>query len=243
MQDHFEAEKAENIRKLGEREDLTELSTRWMTEVSRQNYSYHFTWMGRPIIQFPQDIVAMQELIWDLKPDLIIETGIARGGSVICYASILELIGEDGLVLGIDIDIREHNREAIEKHPMFSRIRLLEGSSLDPGIVEQARALAEKAETVLVALDSNHTHAHVLEELELYSPFVTEGSHLVVFDTVIEDFPEDFFPDRPWGRGDNPMTAVRAFLEGNSRFEIDAAMDAKLQVTAARSGYLRCVGD
>ena len=241
MKDDFEAEKTEFIRKLGEREDITELSSRWVTEVSRYRYSYNFTWMGRPIIQFPQDMVAMQEIIWAVKPDLIIETGVARGGSVLYYASLLELIGGDGKVLGIDVDIRAHNRAAIESHPMFHRLELYEGSSIDSATVEHAAAQAEQAGTVLVALDSNHTHDHVLRELELYSPFVTKGSYLVVFDTVIEEMPADFYPDRPWGRGDNAKTAVDAFLADNEAFEVDRVMDDKLQITVARSGYLRRV--
>lgn len=239
----FEAEKVRSIRRLGERSDVAELTNRWMTEVSRDRYSYHFEWMGRPIIQFPQDMIAMQEIIWRVRPDLIIETGVARGGSVIYYASLLELIGGDGLVLGIDVDIRPHNRKAIESHPMAGRIRLVEGSSVDPDIAAEAAALAKQAHTVLVALDSNHTHEHVLRELELYSPLVSRDSYLVVFDTVIEEMPEDFYPDRPWGRGNNAKTAVDAFLAGNDTFEIDAAIDHKLQITVARSGYLRRVRD
>lgn len=239
----FEAEKVRSIRRLGERSDVAELTNRWMTEVSRDRYSYHFEWMGRPIIQFPQDMIAMQEIIWRVRPDLIIETGVARGGSVIYYASLLELIGGDGLVLGIDVDIRPHNRKAIESHPMAGRIRLVEGSSVDPDIAAEAAALAKQARTVLVALDSNHTHEHVLRELELYSPLVSRDSYLVVFDTVIEEMPEDFYPDRPWGRGNNAKTAVDAFLAGNDTFEIDAAIDHKLQITVARSGYLRRVRD
>lgn len=240
-EDDFESEKRASIRRLGERKDVSELTNRWMTEVSRDRYSYHFTWMGRPIIQFPQDMVAMQEIIWEVKPDLIIETGVARGGSVIYYASLLELIGGDGIVLGIDVDIRSHNRAAIEAHKTFDRIRLVEGSSLDPAVVDQARAMAAEARTVLVCLDSNHTHAHVLEELELYSPLVSKGSYMVVFDTVIEEMPEDFYPDRPWGRGDNAKTAVLEFLAKNDGFEIDESIENKLQITVARSGYLRRV--
>lgn len=241
--EEFEAQKRESIRRLGERRDVAELTNRWMTEVSRDRYSYHFTWMGRPIIQFPQDIVAMQEIVWAVRPDLVIETGVARGGSVVYYASLLELIGGEGLVVGIDVDIRPHNRAAIESHPMSRRIRLIEGSSVDPAIAAEAAALAERARTVLVALDSNHTHEHVLRELELYAPLVSKGSYLVVFDTVIEEMPEDFYPDRPWGRGNNAKTAVTAFLGENDAFEIDETFDQKLQITVARGGYLRRVRD
>ncbi|MND95198.1 Rhamnosyl O-methyltransferase precursor [compost metagenome] len=181
----------------------------------------------------------MQELIWQIKPDLIIECGIAHGGSIIYYASLLELQGH-GEVLGIDRDIRAHNREAIESHPMSKRIQMIEGSSVDPAVVEQVRTQAA-GKTVIVVLDSNHTHQHVLEELRLYSPLVSLGSYCVVMDTVVEDMPADFFPDRPWGQGDNPKTAVWAYLEENSDFEIDYHMQNKLLVTVAPDGYLRRV--
>ena len=241
MTDDFEELKAENIRGLGESDDVAELTNRWMTEVTHHRYSYHFTWMGLPIIQFPQDIVAMQELIWAVRPDLVIETGVARGGSIVYYASLLELIGADGVVLGIDIDIRRPNRLAIENHPMSRRIRLIEGSSIADDVVEQAAAMAADASTVLVVLDSNHTHEHVLRELELYAPLVTTGSYVVVFDTIVEDFPDDMYPDRPWGRGDNPKTAVHEFLRRSDEFEIDRTIENKLQITVAPNGYLRRV--
>ncbi len=243
MSDIFEQQKRDNIKKLGQDTQLITQSTKWIADASAHKYSYHFTWMGRPIIQFPQDIIAMQEIIWSVKPDLIIETGIARGGSLIFYASMLELLGEDRQVLGIDIDVREHNRIEIEKHPMYKRITMLEGSSVDLEIVKQVRELAAGKQRVLVVLDALHTHEHVLRELKLYSPLVTKGSYLVVFDTVIEDMPDDFFPDRPWGPGNNPKTAVHEFLKTNDRFEIDEAIHNKLLITVAPDGYLRCVKD
>lgn len=202
-------------------------------------YSYNFSWLGRPIIQYPQDMIAMQEIIWDVKPDIIIETGIAHGGSLIYYASLLELIGH-GEVLGIDIEIRSHNRAAIEAHPMFKRIRLLEGSSTAPDIVEQVKKAA-KDKRALVVLDSNHTHEHVLAELEVYAPLVSVDSYCVVMDTVVEDMPENFFPDRPWGKGNNPKTAVWEFLKTHPEFEIDKSIEHKLLITAAPNGYLRRV--
>ncbi len=241
MKDDFDDLKAENIRLLGERADVAKLTNQWMTEVTRNRYSYHFTWLGVPIIQFPQDMIAMQEIIWAVRPDLIIETGVARGGSVIYYASLLELIGGEGLVLGIDVDIRPPNRAAIEGHSMAKRIRLVEGSSVAGEVVAEARALADQAERVLVVLDSNHTHEHVLRELQLYSPLVTRGSYLVAFDTIIEDLPEDFYPDRPWGKGNNAKTAVLEFLDGNAEFEVDRTIEHKLQITVAPNGYLRRV--
>jgi cephalosporin hydroxylase len=195
--------------------------------------------MGRPIIQYPQDMIAMQEILWDVRPDLIIETGIAHGGSLVYYASLCQLMGH-GEVLGIDIDIRPHNRAAIESHPMAGRIRMLEGSSIDAGMVERVREAA-RGKRVLVVLDSNHTHAHVLAELEAYAPLVSVGSYCVVFDTVVEDMPSDAFPDRPWGVGDNPKTAVHAFLARDDRFEIDRDIEAKIQITVAPDGYLKRV--
>ncbi|MBS4095615.1 MAG: cephalosporin hydroxylase family protein [Sulfuricella sp.] len=221
---------------------LADLTQQWFVASTKHEYSYHFTWLGRPIIQFPQDIIALQEIIWRVKPDLVIETGIARGGSLIFNASMLELIGGEGIVLGIDIDIRAHNRVEIEKHPLSKRIRMIEGSSIDGEVVKQIRAYAQGKERVLVILDSNHTHQHVLKELELYSPMVTKDSYLVVFDTVIEDMPEDAYPDRPWGKGNNPKTAVWEFLKKNDRFQIDREMETKLLITVAPDGYLKCVG-
>jgi cephalosporin hydroxylase len=207
-----------------------------------QKYTYNFTWMGRPIIQYPQDILAVQEIIWQIKPDLVIETGIAHGGSLIFYASMLELIG-GGQVLGIDVDIRQHNRVEIEQHPMFKRITMIEGSSIDSEIVKQVYGFAKDKSKILVVLDSNHTHDHVLKELEIYSSLVTKDSYLVVFDTVVEDLPEDFFQNRPWGKGNNPKTAVKEFLRSSDRFEVDKNLESKLLITVAPDGYLKCIKD
>lgn len=235
----FEAECKAEIDAQGQNETLKGLARDFFNESARHKYSYHFSWMGRPIIQLPQDMMAMQELIWNIKPDLVIECGIAHGGSIIYYASLLELQGH-GEVLGIDRDIRPHNRLAIESHPMFKRIRMIEGSSVDLAVVEQVRALAAGKKVILV-LDSNHTHEHVLEELRLYAPLVSLGSYCVVMDTVVEDMPADAFPDRPWGPGDNPKTAVWAYLEENGDFEIDRQMNDKLLISVAPDGYLRRV--
>jgi len=219
-------------------------------------YCYNFEWLSRPIIQFPQDIVAMQELIWQIKPDLIIETGIAHGGSLIMSASMLAMIDyceavEAGgtldpqatkrRVLGLDIDIRAHNRAAIEAHPMSHRIDMIEGSSIAPEIVEQVKAVAANYERVLVVLDSNHTHEHVLAELEAYAPLTSKGSYCVVFDTIIEDLPEDSFPDRSWGKGDNPKTAAWEYLKNHPEFEIDKSIENKVLITVAPDGYLKRV--
>lgn len=236
----FKIERQNRIESQGQNEKLLE-ATKVFTEATiRSGYSYNFTWMGRPIIQYPQDMIAMQEIIWEIKPDCIVETGIAHGGSLIYYASILELIGK-GEVLGIDIDIREHNRVEIEKHPMSKRIKMLEGSSISDGIIDQVRSFVADKKTVMVSLDSNHTHAHVLRELELYSPFVTMNSYLVAFDTVVEDLPNDLFSDRPWTVGDNPKTAVFDFLKQNDSFVIDRSIDSKILVSVAPSGYLKRV--
>ena len=241
--EQFREERKKDANKMAEDQRMRDLGLLFMKDTAKYKYSYNFTWLGCPIIQLPQDIIAMQEIIWQVQPDLIIETGIAHGGSLIFYASMLELIGGDGCVLGIDIDIRPHNREEIEKHRMFKRITMRQGSSVDQELVTRVYEFAKSRKKVLVALDSNHTYDHVLRELELYSPLVTKGSYLVVFDTLIEDMPEDFFPDKPWGRGNNPKTAVHEFLRTNKRFVIDKEIESKLLITVAPDGYLKCVGD
>src|SRR5665647_1701899 len=247
---------ASNIKQLGADANLWESSVTWIRDTAKHNYSYNFSWQGRPIIQYPQDIVAMQELIWSIKPDLIIETGIAHGGSLIFSASMLALLDMcDAIetsekldpkisrrkVLGIDIDIRAHNRHAIETHPMASRIQMIQGSSIAPEIIEQVRAVAANYKRVLVFLDSNHTHAHVLAELQVYAPLASKGSYCVAFDTVIEDMPKEMFPDRPWGPGNNPKTAVWEYLRTHPEFEIDKSIQHKLLITVAPDGYLHRV--
>jgi len=242
--EEFKAQVAGNIERLGEDKDVQELSRTWSRETNRNGYTYNFTWLGRPIIQYPQDILAMQELIWQVQPDLIIEMGIAHGGSLVFFASMLELNAAcggpvDAAVLGVDIDIRDHNRNAIEEHPMARRISMIEGSSIDPGIVEQVKAEARGKKKILVCLDSNHTHDHVLAELEAYAPLTSIGSYCVVFDTLIEDMPADMFEDRPWGHGDNPKTAVWEYLKTHPEFEIDKSVDYKLLISVAPDGYLK----
>jgi len=207
-------------------------------------YSYNFSWLGRPIIQYPQDIIAMQELIWSVQPQLIIETGIAHGGSLIFSASMLELNAacggpSDAQVLGLDIDIRAHNYDAIKAHPMSKRISMLQGSSIAPEIIDQVKARAAGAERVLVSLDSNHTHDHVLAELEAYAPLTSVGSYCIVFDTIVEDMPGSMFPDRPWGPGNNPKTAAREYLSHHPEFEIDQSINHKLLISVAPDGYLK----
>ncbi len=256
-----------NIDELKRDGDLKVQSNAWLLQTLPHHYSYNFRWMGRPVIQYPQDMVALQEIIWTVRPDLIIETGIAHGGSLLLSASLLALLDycdavEAGQildprapgrrrVLGIDIDIRAHNRTAIEAHPMSHRIEMLQGSSIAPEIVAEVHEAARRHERVLVILDSNHTHDHVLAELEAYAPLTTAGSYCIVFDTVIEDLPERVFLDRPWGKGDNPKTAVWEYLrrlreEGREAangeplvFEIDKVIESKLLITVAPDGYLR----
>lgn len=236
----FNKEKDANIASLGEDKDLRKTAVKFMMDSVPHKYTYNFTWLGRPIIQFPQDMIALQEIIWNVKPDLIIETGIAHGGSLIFSASMLELIGGQGKVLGIDIDIRAHNKKEIENHPMAKRITMIQGSSIDPSVVDQVKQFARGHNKIVVILDSNHTHEHVFEELKAYAPLVTAGSYLVVFDTSIEDLPDGFdWGERPWGKGNNPKTAVWEFLKTNDNFVIDKAVDNKLLITVAPDGYLK----
>lgn len=235
----FARERHNNIEAMGNDQDIQRRGIDFVERSGRHRYCYNFDWMGLPVIQFPQDLIALQEIIWRIRPDLIIETGIARGGSLVFYASMLELIGGEGRVLGIDHDIRPHNRSAIESHPHARRVILREGSSLADDVIADATAMAERVRTVMVILDSDHTHSHVLEELRHYASLVTINSYLVVLDTVIDDMPPGYFIDRPWGPGNNPRTAVQAFLAETNEFEIDADYDNKLLVTSAPGGYLR----
>jgi cephalosporin hydroxylase len=237
----FQLECRANAARMSQDTTLLELSQGWIEATSEHKYSYNFRWLGLPIIQLPQDVLMLQELIWGVRPDLIIETGVARGGGTIFYASMLELIGGTGRVMAIDVDIRPHNRSALEEHPLFHRIELVEGSSVDAEVTDRAAHAAQAAERVMVVLDSNHTHEHVLAELRGYGPLVTRDSYLVVFDTVIEKLPEETFRDQPWGRGDNAATAVRQYLSEQDRFEVDSEIDARLLISHAPGGYLRCV--
>ena len=238
--EQFNEEKKQSIIKQSQDSEAKSLTRGWFNKMNEHKYSYNFTWMGRPIIAYPQDMVAMQEIIWDIKPDLIIEAGIAHGGSLIYYASLLELIGGEGIVIGMDIDIRKHNRELIESHPMMKRIKMIEGDSTSEMVAEQVYEIAGKKNKILVCLDSNHTHDHVLKELNLYAKLVSVGSYCVVFDTVIEDLPNDFeWKERNWGVGNNPKTAVFEFLKNNDDFQIDKSIDNKILISVAPDGYLK----
>jgi cephalosporin hydroxylase len=250
----FDSETSKEIASMNSNLEFKQSSYDWMAEANSLKYSYHFSWLGRPVIQYPQDIVAIQELIWKVKPDLIIETGIAHGGSLILSASILTMIeyqeavangthldpnNPSRRVLAVDIDIREHNKVEILRSAFASRIEMLEGSSTDPSIVQEIKVRAEQAKVVMVVLDSNHTEAHVYEELKAYADLVTIDSYCVVMDTIVEYLPNDSYPDRPWDKGDNPATAVNRFLSENNSFVVDSDVDAKLGITVAPGGYLR----
>ncbi|MCE9550573.1 MAG: cephalosporin hydroxylase family protein [Betaproteobacteria bacterium] len=250
----FSEEVLTRITNNGKNPNLGSVSREFTLESIKSQYAYNFSWLGRPIIQYPQDIVAMQELIWQTRPDFIIETGIAHGGSLIMSASMLALLDycdavQNGQMLdpskprrkllGIDIDIRSHNRSAIEAHPMANRIEMIQGSSIAADVIAQVHERAKGHSRILVCLDSNHTHEHVLAELEAYAPLATQGSYCVVFDTIIEDMPAGSFPDRPWDKGDNPKTAVWAYLKSHPEFEIDKQIDNKLMISVAPDGFLK----
>jgi len=219
---------------------LKKRAMNFIKESNKYKYTYHFSWLGRPIIQVPQDIIAIQEIIWKVKPELILETGIAHGGSLIFSSSMLELIGK-GKVVGIDIDIRHHNRIAIQKHSLYKRIIMIQGSSIEKNTISKVKKFTKGKKKIIVILDSSHTHNHVLKELQLYSPFVKKGSYLIVLDTAIEDMPKNSFKNRPWDKKNNPKTAVREFLKTNNRFEIDKEYDDKLLITSAPEGFLKCI--
>jgi cephalosporin hydroxylase len=250
----FKREVSARIAENADDKVLRDAASNFMLASTKPKYSYNFEWLGRPIIQYPQDIVAMQELIWQVKPDLVIETGIAHGGSLVFSASMLALLDlcdavdssqtmdpgkSKRKVLGVDIDIRSYNRLAIGAHPMASRIEMIQGSSIDPKTIARVHSIAVGYSRILVCLDSNHTHDHVLAELEAYASLASVGSYCVVFDTIVEDLPKDMYPDRPWGPGNNPRTAVHEFLRTNKDFSIDEAIHNKLLITVAQDGYLK----
>lgn len=237
----YRAEKMSRIGAFGSDEEFRALSSQFRSMALERKYMNNFSWLGRPLIQLPMDAMAMQEIIWAVKPDLVIETGIAHGGSLMLSASLLQMIGQ-GEVLGVDIEIRQHNREAIESHPLAQRIKLIEGSSIDPAVVAQVHAAAAGKKKVLVCLDSNHTHAHVLAELEAYAGLVSVDSYCVVFDTFVEDMPDDYvWTDRPWGKGNNPKTAIWEWIKTHPEFEIDRSVEDRILVTSAPDGFLRRV--
>ena len=210
--------------------------------LDQYDYSYLWTWMGIPIIQLPADIMATQEVIWKTKPDIIIETGVARGGSVLFMASILEMMG-NGQVIGVDIDIRKHNRESIEAHPMSKRVTLIEGGSVDDSILKQVRANIPDGARVMVVLDSDHSRDHVLEECRAYGPMVTKDCYMVVADTLVGHLDEKEAPQnrsQVWYKGNDPLTALQEYMLESDRFEIDLEINGKLVLSSSPGGYLRC---
>ena len=252
-EEQFAKERLQRLEEYSTDAQLKSLSHDWVFHSMKQKYLYNFDWLGRPIIQYPEDMVAIQELIWKVKPTLVIETGIAHGGSLILSASMLSMLDyceaaeagktinpgrSDRRVVGIDIDIRSHNRSAIEAHPLSELISMVEGSSIDPQVIDEVHRLAMGHETVMVFMDSNHTHEHVLGELNAYAHLVSKGSYCVVFDTFVEDMPPKYFSDRPWDKGDSPKTAVREYLQTHSEFVVDKSVDNKLLISVAPDGYL-----
>ena len=230
----------DDINKMKNDKKLKTMSLKWMIKADQYKYTYNFTWMGVPIIKFPSDIIIQQELMWKIKPDLIIETGIAHGGSILFSSSMMDIVGTNGEVVAIDIDIREHNKKIIKKHRMYKNITMYEGSSVDKKIVNKVKKHLQNKKCVLVILDSNHSHNHVLEELRIYSKFVTKGSYIILPDTFIEFFPKGYFSkNRPWDVGNNPYTAMRSFLKENRDFEIDKDLSNKGLITETIDGYLR----
>jgi len=252
-EEQFAQERLQRLDEYSKDARLKSLAHDWVFHSMQQKYLYNFDWLGRPIIQYPEDMVAIQELIWKVKPTLVIETGIAHGGSLMLSASMLAMLDyceavEAGTsleprktrrkVVGIDIDIRSHNRSAIEAHPLSGLISMVEGSSVNQNVIDEVHQLAAGHETVMVFMDSNHTHEHVLAELNAYAQLVTKGSYCVVFDTFVEDMPPKYFPDRPWDKGDSPKTAVREYLKSHTEFEVDKTIDSKLLISVAPDGYL-----
>lgn len=240
----FEQDIKDRIRAYPDDLELQDTLKKALQVMTKTKYAYNFYWLGRPIIQGPPDLQAYQEIIWNFKPDLIIETGIARGGSLIFFASmiaLLEYCGEidKGDVLGIDVDIREHNKQAILAHPLNKKITMYEGSSIDNQIIEKVKKFAKNKKRILLFLDSNHTHDHVLEELRAYAPLVSVGGYCVVCDTGIEDIKTDFSGERPWGQGNSPKSALVEYLKENDSFEIENYYDRKIMITCATDGFLK----
>jgi len=252
----FAQERSEQIAGYSRDNVFIDQSQAWLEASMRRRYVYNYDWLGRPIIQYPQDMVAIQELVWSTRPDLIIETGIAHGGSLVLSASLLAMLDycdavvagttlapkeSKRKVLGLDIDIRSHNRQAIETHPLAHMIDMIQGSSISPEVIANVQEYSIGYQRIMICLDSNHTHEHVLAELNAYAPLTTPGCYCVVFDTFVEDMPADLFPNRPWKTGDNPKTAVSEYLKTHSEFEIDKSIDHKLLISVAPEGYLKRV--
>lgn len=235
----FIAERDERIKSFASDKEFIEISKQWRSMALERKYMNSFSWLGRPLIQFPGDVMAIQELIAAIRPTVVIETGVAHGGSLILSASMLKLNDISGRVIGVDVDVRPHNREAIQNHRLSDLITVYEGSSVDSMIVRKVKSQISPTDIVMVFLDSNHTHDHVMQELNSYSNLVSVGSYLVVFDTHVEDMPESYvWKDRPWGKGNNPKTAVHEWIKDNDNFEIDHDIENKIMLTSAPDGFL-----
>lgn len=233
------AERDARVVDLSNDEEFKSISNQWRQMALERKYMNNFSWLGRPIIQLPGDIMAVQELISSIKPTVVVETGIAHGGSLLLSASVLHLNKIEGKVIGVDIDIRPHNYNAIRESSFFGMIELIEGSSIDEQVFSKINDLITDEDKVMVFLDSNHTHDHVMQELDLYSRLVSIGSYMVVFDTHVEDMPDDYvWEDRPWGKGNNPKTAVHEWIVSNTNFEIDNDIEHKVMLTSAPDGFL-----
>jgi cephalosporin hydroxylase len=222
---------------------MTQAVKTFLGKTFTYGYYRNFKWLGRPIIQYPQDIIALQELIWDYRPTLVLETGVAHGGALIFYASILELIGGRGDVVGIEVEFREHNKKATAEHPLAKRISVIEGSSTDAAVIDRVRKLAAQHERVMVILDSLHTHEHVLAELRAFSPLVKKGGPLVVYGTSTGEIDPSIDLKREWTTTRNPKSALEEFMRENDRFVVDHEINDKLMITDAPGGYLRCIKD
>ena len=239
----FEAHKREMSLALGKDEETFKTALDTIVRLDAYDYAYLWSWMGVPIIQMPADVMATQEVIWNTKPDVIIETGVARGGSMIFMASLLHVIGK-GQVIGVDIDIRAHNRQSIEAHPLAPRITLIEGPSTAPETLARVTAEIPEGASVMVVLDSDHSRDHVLAELRAYGPLVTAGQYLVVADTLLGRGDSSQTPtkrSKVLYPGDEPYAALKVYLAETDRFEPDAVLNGKLVLSSSPGGYLKCL--
>ena len=235
----FFAESRKNIKLMNKDDNLKKLSWKWFVKTFKYKYPYNFTWLGLPVIQYPHDLVLLQEIIWNLKPRIIVETGVARGGSLIFYASMINLLNNKGKVIGIDIDIRKHNRDLIEKHFLSDKIEMIESSSVKQDTFNKVKSLSKDYRNILVMLDSNHTESHVLKELNLYSSLISKNSYCIVFDTIVEKMDSEFSKNRPWNKKNSPQSAIQKFLKKNDEFIVDKTIDKKIILSMAPGGFLK----
>lgn len=234
----FEVQKAQMLANQGKDRELFDLGRDFIIKSDRHGYAYQWTWCGLPIIQMPQDVLAVQQIMWQRRPSVVIETGVAWGGSIALYASLMDLYG-GRLVVGIDLNLAESVERALAELEFQTPIELFRASSTAPETVESVRGLVRPDDSVMVILDSNHTHDHVLHELRSYSGLVTNGQYLVVSDTIVQEIPIQTHRPRPWGPGDNPGTAASQFLDSSTEFVVDADLHNQLVMTFNPRGYLR----